>query len=56
MKYKAVIFDLNGTLIHTALEHRYKLLRGIFKEFNNIQPPQTINSLYELRKLPRIQN
>lgn len=32
MKYKTVIFDLDGTLVHTAPEYRYKLLEKIFKD------------------------
>lgn len=32
MEYKAVIFDLDGTLIHTRPEYRYNLLSWIFKD------------------------
>lgn len=32
MKYKAVIFDLDGTLIHTDPEYRYKVVGDTLKE------------------------
>jgi len=32
MKYKAVIFDLDGTLIHTAPEYRYKIIGDTLRE------------------------
>jgi len=32
MKYKAVIFDLDGTLVHTAPEYRYKVVGDTLKE------------------------
>lgn len=32
MKYKAVIFDLDGTLVHTAPEYRYKVIGETLRE------------------------
>lgn len=32
MTYKAVIFDLDGTLVHTAPEYRYKVIGDTLKE------------------------
>jgi len=32
MSYKAIIFDLDGTLIHTAPEYRYKVIGDTLKE------------------------
>lgn len=32
MKYKAVIFDLDGTLIHTAPEYRYRIISETLNE------------------------
>lgn len=32
MRYKAVIFDLDGTLVHTAPEFRYKLIGQVLKD------------------------
>jgi len=33
MKYKAIIFDLDGTLVHTLSEYRYTLVSKVLKEF-----------------------
>lgn len=32
MRYKAIIFDLDGTLVHTAPEYRYKVIGDTLKE------------------------
>lgn len=32
MKYKAVIFDLDGTLVHTEPEYRYRIVGRVLKE------------------------
>lgn len=34
MKYKAIIFDLDGTLVHSKPEHRYILVGKVLDEFN----------------------
>ncbi|MBS3175242.1 HAD family hydrolase [Candidatus Woesearchaeota archaeon] len=33
MEYKAILFDLDGTLVHTAPEYRYNLVRLALNEF-----------------------
>src|SRR3989338_4086879 len=33
MKYESVIFDLDGTLVHSLPEHRYTLVGKVLREF-----------------------
>ena len=34
MRFKAVIFDLDGTLVHTTPEYRYKIVRQVLNDFD----------------------
>jgi HAD superfamily hydrolase (TIGR01549 family) len=43
MKYDAVIFDLDGTLIHTKPEYRYNLVGKVLKQFGSSAEKEDID-------------
>jgi len=46
MKYKAVIFDLDGTLVHTTPEYRYKVVPQTLTEFGVIASKENIDKFW----------
>jgi len=46
MEYKAVIFDLDGTLIYTAPDHRYKLISQVLNDLGTCTSPQNIDRFW----------
>ncbi len=46
MTYRAVLFDLDGTLVHTAPEHRYKLVGQTLKKLGVNVPSSSIDKFW----------
>ncbi len=54
MKYKAVIFDLDGTLVYTEPEFRYDVVRKTLKDFNKTTTDKIINRIWFEAKRDKI--
>ena len=46
MKYNAVIFDLDGTLVHTTPEYRYQIVGQTLKDFGATSSNQNIDRFW----------
>lgn len=46
MKYKAIIFDVDGTLVYTPPEYRYKLVGEVLKEFGITASEKSIDRFW----------
>jgi phosphoglycolate phosphatase-like HAD superfamily hydrolase len=46
MKYKAIIFDLDGTLVHTLSEYRYMVVGKTLKEFGQNATEKNIDRFW----------